>query len=330
MLSAKLISPRRTYSSQKKIELPDSLSDVEDYVARNFSYPNLKNKLNEDNQLVVVTKQATLRTIDTIDGVLNEIATSYTSGTLWPEELNLYFAALIRKSNLSHAYVWSPDKDFENNDKPILERLHDSADFQILVKQALLSSSTLPTYYLSQFLSAFVKLQIAPLSNTMLLMTARIQDRINEFFPDEVLTCLESIKTLERRGISCMQALSEGLLMHLENQLLDPPTFSMIMKSIPIVRRLQFLHYRISPELSAFILASVKETVQTQHTRSLRNLRDAEILLNFLSRRTVPKNYLLRVVEMYFNENPHQLTELSKRMMSDIQQRIDDTRDMER
>lgn len=323
IFTAKLNCPGRTYSSWKQIDFPETLTDVEEYVARDFSYPHLKNKLNKDSQLPVVTKQTTLSTIGTIDGVLNEIANSHTSGTLWPEELNLYFAALIRKTSSLQTSVWSHDKRDENDDKPIVERLHDDPYFQILVKQALRASSTLPTYYLSQFFSAFIKLHIPPLSNTVLLLTARIQDRVNEFFPDEVLTCLQTIYTLEKSGISCLRPFHDGLIMHLENQLLDPPTFNRILKSIPITRRLKLLRYSLSTELAALILNSVKETAQTKRERSLRNRKDAEILLSLLWKQQYPKKYLWSIAMMYFDENPHELTELSRQTLNDIRKRID-------
>lgn len=320
-LSGKVTNPARTYSLWKPTKIPEMLSDVEEHVERDFSYPHLKKKLNEDSQLTVVTKETTLSAIRTIDGVLNEIATSYSSGTLWPEELNLYFGALIRKTNS----LQTSDRfgnNVENNDKPAVEILHDDPAFQVLVKQSLVASFTLPTNYLSQFFAAFVKLNIPPLSNTMLLLTARIQDRINEIFPDEALFCLDAIRFLERHGIFHMQPLRDGLLMHLENQLLDPPTFARILQSIPISRRLTLLRYGPSTELASFMLNSIKETAHEKRERSLRNRRDAEFVLTFLMKQHNPKKYLWGIANMYFDENPHELTELSKRQLHDVQKRI--------
>lgn len=329
--SPSLLVTNRSVSG-KRVGLPQMLSDVEEYVAQDFTLSDLQRKLDEEVSPVPITKQSVLKEANTVDAVLVELSESISTGTLKPDEIVLYFNALVRqKSVLPH----NDHQDYKGIRKLTgsnIYALHDDPHFQILIREAIAHSARLPTNQLAAIFAAFVKLDIPPVSNAMLLLTACIQERINEFFPSDVGICVLSIRALEKTGINCMEPLRDGFVMHLENQLLDQPTFNKILQSTIINHRLvllRLLSKYMSEDLKIFLTMSISETILKRPKQELRSKWEAERLLQFLSRLKLPKRFLFNTVSRYFAENPHELNEDSEQMLGDIEERFRDAMKVE-
>ncbi|XP_077967830.1 uncharacterized protein LOC144422010 [Styela clava] len=320
-LSDKKMLCKRQYSSRPR-EL-NFLSDIEEYIERDFVLNDLKKKLDEENLPALVTTSSLLEKCQNIDDVLLEVQNAVRGGKLWKDELVLYINALVKVKQSNSNQPRSVDDsinltrenrlqlmgDLKVDNASIIEqrKLLNDPYFQYLVKEVLLHSSRFTTFDLSFVFLNFVMLRIPSDSAVMSILVTILQRRINEFFPSDVTRCIMAINMIAHQQSVQIGSLYDGLFMHLENQAIDDPTFVRILTQTTLIHQIKLLRYAgslASPNLRSTIYYSIVESVKRRRDIRFHNIQEATaILLALATTRIKHPNFILGVAAKYFTEN---------------------------
>lgn len=244
------------------------------------------------------------------------------------EELLLFTGDMIRCKKLQDQDLLTCIKLItaqsrkQNQPKTMETNILNNSNFLLLLGKLIIASERLPTPSLSRIFDCLRKLNVPDNSNTMKIFVKIMQNRINDFFPNDAVIVMKN--TFLSKNID-FRILHEAMKMHIRNMATDEVFFQSCLVQMRI-ENLTFL-LRLSNAFSTFVQKHLMHACQEVIIKMNRPLRFHEALwiVKALGNICVDHKFLLKAATKQLYSDQYSITSEQRIAIDQAMERIHST-----